>query len=299
MPGLRTRFVRDLVEGFERDGRAEAVDEALRRVEARLSTLGVRSALRAATHADTLDVADAEELLFGLDAAVGDGTGQLLERLATELFARILAQGTLSISGDLMGTVARLQAPLEHLFVGLPIGFDLSKKRDGFVLFLGVGGRPRTARLLRHLTVGAVRAAQRFARQGMTDEVVLAAEALGDRVRLEARLGGAAPLPQAPTPPPKPPRRTASRTTNPSRPHLPTTKPTLEAVDRIIRRASVTPPALPRIAPEEIFVPRSRRPAIELPQESPAPRSDTMPSLSQSGFLTRRDDDDEPSSSSG
>ncbi|MBK9000973.1 MAG: hypothetical protein IPM35_35070 [Myxococcales bacterium] len=297
MPGLRTRFVRDLVEGFERDGRAEAVDEALRRLEPRLSTPGVRAALRAATHADTLDVADAEELLFGLDAAVSDGTGQLLERLATELFARILAQGTLSISGDLMGTVARLQAPLEHLFVGLPIGFDLSKKRDGFVLFLGVGGRPRTARLLRHLTVGAVRAAQRFARQGMTDEVVLASEALGDRVRLEARLGGAAALPQAPTPPPKPPRRTAA--TNPSRPHLPTTKPTLEAVDRIIRRASVTPPALPRTAPEEIFVPRSRRPAIELPQESPAPRSDTMPSLSQSGFLTKREDDDEPSSSSG
>ncbi len=297
MPGLRTRFVRDLVEGFERDGRAEAVDEALRRLEPRLSTPGVRSALRSATYADTLDVADAEELLFGLDAAVSDGTGQLLERLATELFARILAQGTLSISGDLMGTVARLQAPLEHLFVGLPIGFDLSKKRDGFVLFLGVGGRPRTARLLRHLTVGAVRAAQRFARQGMTDEVVLASEALGDRVRLEARLGGAAALPQAPTPPPKPPRRTAA--TNPSRPHLPTTKPTLEAVDRIIRRASVTPPALPRTAPEEIFVPRSRRPAIEPPQESPAPRSDTMPSLSQSGFLSRRDDDDEPSSSSG
>lgn len=299
MPGLRTRFVRDLVEGFERDGRSELVDEAVRRLEPRLSTPGLRSALSAATHADALDVADAEEVLFGLDAAVGDGTGQLLEKLATEQFARILAQGSLSISGDLMATVARLQAPVEHLFVGLPIGFDLSKKRDGFVLFLGVGGRPRTARLLRHLTVGAVRAAQRFARQGMTDEVVLSTEALGDRVRIEARLSQSPEVQVTVSAAPQPPRRTASAARNPSRPHLPTTKPTLEAIERIIRRASVTPPGIPQAASNEIVVPRSRRPVIELPQESAPPRSDTMPSMSQSGFLTKRDGDDEPESSSG
>jgi len=294
MPGLRTRFVRDIVEAFERERRPELVEDVLKRLEARLSQPEVRAALRSAAHADTLDVADAEELLFGLDAALSDGTGQLLEKLATEQFARVLAQGTLSVTGDLMASVARLQAPLEHLFVGLPIGFDLSKRRDGFVLFLGVSGRPRTARLLRHLTVGAVRAAQRFARQGMTDDVALDTEALGDRVRLEVRLGVAPTL--AAQAPPKPPRK-GPAPQRPSRPHLPTTKPTLEAIDRIIRRASITPPAMSPTAPDEIVVPRSRRPAIEAPMESAPPRSDTLPSLSQSGFVRR--DDDEPESSSG
>lgn len=301
MPGLRTRFVRDLVDAFERDGRAEAVADALRRLEPRLSSPDLRSAMRTATHADTLDLADAEELLLGLDAAVSDGTGQLLEKLATEQLARVLAQGSLSISGDLMGTVARMQAPLEHLFVGLPIGFDLAKKRDGFVLFLGVAGRPRTARLLRHLTVGAIRAAQRFAREGMSDEVTLVTEGLGDRARIEARLGASGGAPASAGTPAAPPRRRPSVAgRRNSQPHLPTTKPTLEAIDRIIRRTTITPPRFEVANPEEIVAPRSRRVAVEPAPESTPPRSDTLPSLSQSGFVAKHeDDDDEPSSSSG
>lgn len=293
MPGLRSRFVRDLVESFEREASGDTVGETVRRVASRLSTGDVRAALRDARHADALDVADAEELLFGLDAAVGDGTGQLLERLAAEHLGRILAQGNFAVPGDLTGTVARMQAPLEHLFVGLPIGFDVSKTREGLTLFIGASGRPRTARLLSHLTAALVRACQRYAREGMSEDVTLRIESLGDRARVTARLGAVAPLASAPLLPPQPPRRRASQ------PHLPTTKPTLEAVNRILTRASVAPPPAD---PDEIVAPRSRRPVTHRTEPHPpvpAPRSDTLPSVPRSGVVSRNDEDDEPSSSSG
>ncbi|MBK7579369.1 MAG: hypothetical protein IPI67_04100 [Myxococcales bacterium] len=317
MPGVRSRFVRDLVEGFERGARPESVVEVMRRIESRLTTPNALAGLRAASHADVLETADAEELLFGLDSALGDGSGQLLESVATDALARILLQGNLSIPGDLVATVARMRAPLEHLFVALPVGFDLSKKRDGFVLFVGVGGRPRTARLLRHLAVGSVRAAQRFAREGMSETVTLTCEALGERARIEARFGPATtPGALAALAPKKPPRKPTRR---PSSPHLPTTKPTLEAVDRIITRATMPPP----VDPNEIVAPRSRRAAMDHgvsgPPPVPAPsvqaggqragpnhvassvppRSDTLRSMPESGFACRGDDEEEPSESSG
>lgn len=294
MPGLRARFVRDLVESFERESSGDTVGETLRRLEARLSTADVRATLRSAVHADALDVADAEELLFGLDAAVGDGTGQLLERLAAEQLGRILAQGNLSIPGDLMATVARMQAPLEHLFVGFPIGFDVSKTRDGLTLFIGASGRPRTARLLSHLTAALVRACQRYAREGMSEHVGISVDSLGDRARVTARLGAVVPVAPPPLSRPSPPRR------RPSEPHLPTTKPTLEAVNRILTRASVAPP--PAADPDEIVAPRSRRPVRSTTEPLPTtrpPRSDTLPSVPRSGFVSKRDDEEEPSSSSG
>lgn len=296
MPGIRTRFVRDVVEGFEREARPDAFEDALTRIGVRMSTGNVRAELAAASHADTLGVADAEELLFGLDTAFGDGSGRLVERFATEQFARVLAQGSFVVAGDLHGTVARMQAPIEHLFVALPFGFDLTKRRDGFQIFVGVSGRPRTARLLRHLCVGAIRASQRFAREGMTDDVAVQTEILGERAKIEVKLGTAAESESLLAKrPPKPVRARPDPKRDTSRPHLPTTRPTLEAVERILRRSVLPEPG----PPEEIVAPRSRRPNIErVAEESSPPRTDTLPSLSQSGFLTKGDDE-EPSSSSG
>ncbi len=290
MQGLRARFVRDLVDSFERESGADAVIGAVMRLEPRLSRAGVRATLRGAAHADAIDVADAEELLFGLDSALSDGSGQLLERMAAEQLGRMLSQDGFSIPGDLMGTVARMQAPLEHLFVGLPVGFDLSKKRDGFVLFIGVRGRPRTTRLLSHLTVALVRACQRFAREGTSEEVRISVESLGERARVEARLGALAPAAPLPISEARAPKRRGSQ------PHLATTKPTLEALDRILQRASVAPPTA---GPDEIVAVRSRRPATlaEEPRAYNPARTDTLPSTPRSGIRSTRDD--EPSSSSG
>ncbi|MFO0566167.1 MAG: hypothetical protein U0263_10930 [Polyangiaceae bacterium] len=298
MAALRARFVRDLIDAIERDGRSALVEATALRLGSRLSTPALLTRIRASGPMDNLDLLDAEELLLGLDAAAGDGSGTVLEAAATDVFARAVVSGGYAVPGDLAASVARLRSSLEHVFVDLPIGFDLNRRRDGFVLFVGVNGKPRTARLLRHMVVGAVRAAQRLAREGMTDEVRLQTENLGDRARIEVRLGVE---PDRSAPAATGPRSRIKSGRRNSEPHLPTTKPTLEAVERIIRRVSVLPVADPRLRPEEIVVPSRRgieRPAESTPPISAPPRSDTLRSVSQPG-IGPRDDEDEPSSSSG
>jgi hypothetical protein len=89
-------------------------------------------------------------------------------------------------------------------------------------------------------------------------------------------------------------------------------------MDRIIRRASVAPPPLAPPVADEIVAPRSRRAAAltEPAPATPAPpterpvegrgryvpdprRTDTLPSVPRSGIVSTREDDEEPSSSSG
>jgi hypothetical protein len=90
----------------------------------------------------------------------------VLEGIGQELAGRALGQGGVAKFGDLQGTVARLQAFLDHPFVETPTSFDLKRTDLGFTLTVGVTGRPRATRVLRHLAVGAVTAAERAAREG-------------------------------------------------------------------------------------------------------------------------------------
>ncbi|HEY6081111.1 MAG TPA: hypothetical protein VIW29_19990 [Polyangiaceae bacterium] len=141
--------------------------------------------LKASAALDTILLDDGEELLLCIDTVIGDGSGRVLECVGHELAWRALNQGGVAKLGDLHGTVARLQAFLDHPFVDTPTIFELKRTDLGFALTLGVVGRPRATRVLRHLAVGAVMAAERSAHETGT-ALKLASELMADRATLSA-----------------------------------------------------------------------------------------------------------------
>jgi hypothetical protein len=146
---------------------------------------------------------------------------------------------------------------------------------------------------------------QRFAREGLVEHVKITGETLGDRARIEAwvRTTIEPAVLESPSPASKSSRPPGTR--RPAKPHLPTTKPTLEAVERIIQRSVLPAPA----DPNEIVSTRSpahaggfqapERSSVPGPSKSDmAPRSDTLPSARMpSGFIKKADS--EPESGSG
>jgi hypothetical protein len=257
---------------LERD-RGDVVDRLAERVPARLREHASISALRATSPTDTIPLGDAEELLLAIDGALGDGSGRVLEIAMFELATRVLSQGTVVMVGDLLGTVARLRTTLERPFVGVSMMFDLHKTETGFALTIGIPGQPRSARILRHLATGAIRAAQRFSREATSSEFRLFGETLGDRAALDARYRDPAPgsAPQTP--------EAVALPRRPSR-SLRITQPTLsDEVERILsaRRPSAEIPISTR--PRRPSEPPSQRVAeppprvIDLPDDEP-PSSD-------------------------
>jgi hypothetical protein len=176
----------------------------------------------------------------------------VLEGGGQELAGRALHQGGVNKFGDLHGTVARLQAFLDHPFVDTPTVFELKRTDLGFALTVGVVGRPRATRVLRHLAVGAVTAAERSAR-GTIGGLKLSSEIVADRALLAAQYQRSEPPPRGESePPPTSVRRPAQTSLRP---------PSLsEEVERIL--ASHKPSFAPRMTP----VPGSYRgsqPSIE------------------------------------
>jgi hypothetical protein len=318
--GVRAWFVRDFLEVVERERGRAATRAALTKLTARLTSIDT-AALRQSTPNDLVPLHEAEELFLGLDMAIGDGSGRVIETAGLELFSKQLAQGGLIVPGDLMATVLRLRAPLEYPFVDERISFDLASSSTGFVLYLGVSRRPRSARVIRHLAAGAIRAAQRFCREGVGDELKIYGETLGDRVHLDVRCR----VRMADTVE----METVSRTATPKRPtRIPTRpapQPTLDAVERILSqrrpsgewnatdvRARSEPP--PARSPSGMHPseppPRTRPPSFEPPPapHTPTPvvvaaspeRRPSQPVRTQSGFTQAPDSDtDDPESKSG
>jgi hypothetical protein len=314
--------VRDFLEVVERErGRAQT-QAALTKLTAR-STSIEPAKLKTSTPNDVIPIHEAEELLLGLDMALGDGSGRVIETAGLELFSKSLAQGGLIVPGDLMATVLRLRAPLEYPFVEERISFDLASSSTGFVLYLGVPRRPRSARVLRNLAAGAIRAAQRFCREGVGDELKIYGETLGDRVHLDVRV-------RIRTTDTQTSMESVERNTTPKRatraPARPAPQPTLDAVERILsqrrpsgewnqadadalNRARSEPPpkresGLHRSDPPPA---RSRPPSFDsAPPHTPTPvvaapdRRTTQPVRTRSGFTQAPDsDEDDPTSKSG
>jgi hypothetical protein len=317
--GVRAWFVRDFLEVVERERGRPATQAALTKLAARLTSIDT-AALRHSTPNDLIPLHEAEELFLGLDVVIGDGSGRVIETAGLELFSKQLAQGGLIVPGDLMATVLRLRAPLEYPFVDERISFDLASSSTGFVLYLGVSRRPRSARVLRHLAAGAIRAAQRFCREGVGDELKIYGETLGDRVHLDVRCR----VRMADTVE----MEVVSRTTTPKRPtRIPTRpapQPTLDAVERILsqrrpsgewipadlKTRSEPPPARsPSGTQPSEPPPRTRPPSFEPPAtHTPTPvvaaatpeRRPSQPVRTQSGFTQAPDSDtDDPESKSG
>jgi len=144
--------------------------------------------LRASAALDCVPLEEGEELLLSVDSFLGDGTGKLLESIGIDLAARVLSQdGSVVRSGDLAGTVARLQTFVEYPFVGVPLVFELRRNPTGFSLIVGVSGHSRATRAVRHLTLGAIIAAERFAREVGAESLKLSAENIADRSNISAR----------------------------------------------------------------------------------------------------------------
>lgn len=224
-----------MLESLERLYGINALSSLTEKVPRRLLPLASLGRLRASAALDTLSLDDGEELLLFIDSSLGEGNGRVLETIGEDLAARALGQGGVAKPGDLQGTVARLQAFLDHPFVDAPTLFELRRTDLGFSLTIGVIGRPRATRVLRHLAVGAVNAAERSAREG--SGMRLTSKQLADRATLSVRYQRSEPSRAGSDPPPT----SVRRPTHSSRP------PSLSAeVERILgsgkARGSWPPP---------------------------------------------------------
>lgn len=243
---LRSWFLRGVLEALERLYGTSALALLSEKVPRRLLPHASLDRLRASAALDTILLDDGEELLLFIDALLGDNAGRVLESIGQELAARALNQGGVAKYGDLHGTVARLQAFLDHPFVDTPTLFELKRTDLGFTLTVGVMGRPRATRVLRHLAVGAVSAAERSAREG-GGGLKLSSDLLADRATLLVSYQRSeAPPRWGSEPPPTSARRSA---------------PT----------ASVRPPSLSEEV--ERILSSHRRQGGYVPRSTPVPRS--------------------------
>jgi hypothetical protein len=185
---LRSWFLRNVLEAAERQLGAPAVASLHRKLPPRLLAYAQLDRLRRSAASDTVPLDEGAEILLSVDSLLGDGTGKLLENIGLDLAARVLSQGgSVARAGDLAGTVARLEAFLEHPFVDVPFAFELRRNSTGFTLCIGLTGHSRATRALRHLTVGAIVAAERFAREVGAEHLRVSAENVADRSNLCAR----------------------------------------------------------------------------------------------------------------
>ncbi len=259
---LRSWFLRNVLEAAERQVGAPAVASLRAKLPPRLATHASLEQLRASAALDTVPLDEGEEILLSVDTLLGDGSGKLLESIGADLASRVLSQGgSVARSGDFAGTVARLQAFLEHPFVNVPLVFELRRNQTGFALTIGITGHSRATRAMRHLTIGAIVAAERFSRQVGAEHLRIAAENSADRSTLTARyLPLEANEEQAPPP---------SRRTPPAR--TPTASLSAE-VERILR-STVPPRTSDPLIPVAAPVPESNRPRSS--SQRPPPLSTT------------------------
>jgi hypothetical protein len=240
------------LEALERQYGSAALALLTEKVPRRLLPHASLDRLKASAALDTILLDDGEELLLCIDTLVGDGSGRVLEAVGQELASRALHQGGVAKLGDLHGTVARLQAFLDHPFVDTPTVFELKRTDLGFSLTVGVVGRPRATRVLRHLAVGAVQAAERAAREAGT-ALKLASELMADRATLSAFYQRSEPLSlKESEPPPTSARRPAQSSLRP---------PSLSMeVERILSSHRPSYPPRPTPAPGSY---RASQPSIE------------------------------------
>lgn len=264
-----------MLEALERQYGSAALSLLTAKVPRRLLPHASLERLRTSAALDTLSLDDGEELLLFIDSLLGDGGGRVLEAIGQDLAAKALGQGGVAKLGDLQGTVARLQAFLDHPFVDTPTLFELRRTDRGFSLLVGVVGRPRATRVLKHLAVGAVSAAERSAREGAG--MKLSSDLLADRATLSvAYQRSEAPARRESELPPPSVRRTAQSVRPPS---------LSEEVERILsshRLPSYPPPPRVPNLPKSWLPPEDKPPGSERPSEvqavaSRAPLSERPP----------------------
>jgi len=243
-PKVRSWFLRNAVDALER-AHGTAARERLRfAVPQRLAHLVSAEAMRATAPQGVILLEDAEDVLFAADAVVGQGAGTIMESIALEVVARAVAAdgGASVVVGDLIGTVLGLRPVLESPFVDAAMAFELNRTAEGFTLMLGVAGRPRAARLLRHFAIGAIHAAARYAREAGAGALRVSGENFVDRAFISVVQRERA-IEVAGTPPPAGMRARGARAT------LPPVARLTDEVERILSapRESTPPPSAERV----------------------------------------------------
>lgn len=194
----------------------------------------------------------AEDLLLGIESALGDGSGRVLEFIGEEWVSRVLSQrvGTV-IPGDAVATLRRLEVPLLGAFVDVKLVYRVERTPGGYSLTIGSPLHPRMTRVLRHLAAGAIVTVQRFCRERMSD-VRVYGEIRGELAIVDAVLGSSEAPVEPAAPAPAPPRR-------PSRPAPRAGKSLSREVDAILSRSGLS--TVPRFGSSESpTAPGTRRP---------------------------------------
>jgi hypothetical protein len=172
-------------EAIERERGTGTLERLLPRLPDRLHALASLERLRSSGPLETFVLDEGEELLLTVDATLGDGSGRVLEVAAVDMFSRLLSQPGSAVRGaDLLGTMARLRVAFERPFLNEQLIYDLASTDTGFSLGVGVHGRPRSAKLLRPLVIGAVRVVHRFALEASAEELRIFSDIHGDRVNV-------------------------------------------------------------------------------------------------------------------
>ena len=184
---LRSRFIRVVLESFQRYTGGNALPRLRARLPERLQNVLASRVLKARESTETVSLSDGAELLLSMDEICGDSRGELMQRAAEDLGRRILLESSALAHSELADTVARLRAPLEHPFVQVPVLFQLEPSRTGFHLTVGVEGYPRAARVLEAFAIGYIRAAAPFFGHRVRDALEISSSVVTDRAFIEAR----------------------------------------------------------------------------------------------------------------
>jgi hypothetical protein len=134
---------------------------------------------------------DTAGLLLAIDAALGDGSGSTLERVGQALGAHTFVAYQRDLEhaehADVATWTRRLTAALLAPFPADSLVWKAIDRSDGLEVICHIPGHSGCARVLRHLTVGQVRAAFTFAMEATSADLRILAETLGDRFTLTAR----------------------------------------------------------------------------------------------------------------
>jgi len=183
---VRIWFLRNAVETLERVHGPSAGERLRSELPRRLAPFVSLERLRSAGMLEVIPIQDAEDTLFSIDAIFGQGAGQSMEAVAMEVVSKSIGSGSAGVnSGDLFGTLVRLRGLIESPFVDTSVTFELTRTPSGFSLVVGIPGRPRETRLLRHFATGTIQAAARFAREPGTEQLRVTAESRVDRAVLK------------------------------------------------------------------------------------------------------------------
>ena len=186
--GLSLVFLRDLVESVERQHPAALTRVALRLPERLVRHLAHRE-LDAAKPGDVLAIETGEQLVLGLDAVLGGGSGEPLADIARDLATRYIAEHKdVILAGSFHGSMLLQRAELQRPFVGLNVRVSVERTLFGATLNLGVAGRPEATWILSQLARGRARATHRLVRDTTGESLETYSDVHGDQATLVFRI---------------------------------------------------------------------------------------------------------------